>query len=194
MAISIDKRPMTIQIGRNAAYGHVDVNCDKFPPHVNEFIYDYGLRQILNDTVSQKDDKDGNRLTNAEIFAKAQKKYEQLLAGELRAPRGSADPVEAIAWQMAKDEITTYLQSKKCWPKGKGKDKLQTAINARMKQLKKESTGVDEYVEAWLKQRPELLVDAKAELDRRQKARDRRQKAKVDVAAKAAKVMADAGL
>jgi hypothetical protein len=151
-----------VPIGRNGVYGTITCG-DVFPEHVEVFIREYGLRQILNDAVSQKEDKDGVRLTNAEIFAKAKAKYEQLVAGELRAKRESTeptDPVEAEAYRIAKSEATTYLKSKGAWPK-KGEDKFQVAVSARMKALKKDDMTEVDYLAVWIVQNPTIMDRAK---------------------------------
>lgn len=155
------KSTMVVPIGRNGLYGNITADRSKYPEHVLAFIFDYGERQILNDAVSGKEDKEGVRLTNKDIWAKAQAKYDQLVAGDLRKRRESgepADPVTAEAFKLAKVKIEKALKKHGVWPT-KGEDKLQRAIDARMKQLKKEAMSVEEYITTWLEV-DVALVDA----------------------------------
>ena len=92
-------------LGRNAVYGTLAINCDDFPDHIQRHIYEYGLRQILNDAMADKKDEDGNPLANGEIRAKAEKRLDTLLRGEIRSRSEPADPIEAETVKLAKAAI-----------------------------------------------------------------------------------------
>lgn len=147
-----------VNIGRNGLYGSVDIDQAQFPLHVQSFIYDYGLRQILNDTVSDKTDKDGNPLTAEQIMAKVNAKIEQLKAGELRM-RGPAaepvDPVEREAFRMAKEAITKQFKELKIWPT-KGEDKFQQAVDKRCAAVRIDRLEANDYIEKWLAANPKV--------------------------------------
>ena len=67
------------------------------PEAAKEFVIEYGLRQIMNDSVS-------SAKTQAEAEGMAGKKYDALLSGTLRAVRSAtpADPIGAEAQAIAK--------------------------------------------------------------------------------------------
>lgn len=153
---------MKVAIGRDGLYGTIDVTDAVFPPHVTEHIWAYGLRQILNDAVSDKNDKDGNRLTDKAILAKAQAKYAQLLRGELRARNAAepADPVMAEAFKLAKKRLEEAFRAKGLWP-AKGDDKFQRAVDTRLKSLKKSEMDAADYIAKWLEANPAVVESAK---------------------------------
>ena len=160
--VNINHEVQGIAIGRDALYGYVDIDASTLPAHVNEYIYEYGIRQILNDAVSDKNDKYGNRLTAKEILAKAQAKYDQLVRGELRARNAAepADPVMAEAFKLAKKRLEEAFRAKGLWP-AKGDDKFQRAVDARLKSLKKPEMDAAEYITKWLEANPAVVESAK---------------------------------
>lgn len=126
----------TIPLGRAAVYGTLDVDCSRFNDTVHEYVYSYGLRQILNDAMADKKDDDGKPLADDAIRAKALKRLDNMYAGELRQRRESAeptDPVEAEAWKLAKAAMTTVYKEIGAWaavPKGT-KDRFAAVIANR---------------------------------------------------------------
>lgn len=74
----------------------LDVALGRFEPEVLQRIFDYGLRQMLNDAGA-------SGKTPAEKHAMATKRYEALLEGKLRAERASADPVDREALDIGRD-------------------------------------------------------------------------------------------
>lgn len=156
---------MTLQIplGRNARFGQMDVDNTKFSNIVNDHIYLYGLRQILNDAMADKTDDDGNALSDEAIVAKAQKRLDTLYSGELRTHRASsepADPVEREAFRLAREKIELQFKDLGCWP-SKGKDKFQTAVDARRVATANDPMTANEYIEAWLERNPKVRAAAK---------------------------------
>lgn len=84
------------------------VNTERFSDHVRQYIFDYGLKQVLNDAGSAGKNAD-------EKLAMANKKLDALYAGEVRQARES-DPVRAEARKMARAVIDRELKKvKKEW-------------------------------------------------------------------------------
>lgn len=168
-----DTPEIDVPIGRGAKYGHIHCIA-KFPQSVHDYIYLYGLRQVLNDACSDKKDGDKNPLPNAEVLALAQAKYDRLVAGELRK-RGEAseplDPVEREAYRLAKDAIIKAFKSKGLWPT-KGEDKFQQAVDARMVNLRMEAMDAGDYIEKWLDANPKVRKSAERIVKERQSADD----------------------
>lgn len=116
--IQIDNVATRITLGRDARYGTMEVEPERFSPEVQRYIYDYGLRQVLNDAMAEKFEKDkkgefvldnhGNRimLSDDVIRAKAEKRLDALYAGTIRT-RGEepTNPIEAEVHAIAKDAI-----------------------------------------------------------------------------------------
>lgn len=96
---------MTIPLGRNAVYGTLQVDTDRLPAHISAYVFEYGLRQVLNDAMAEKKDEDGRPLPDDQIVAKAEKRLDALYAGTIRS-RGVGepavrDPVEAEVRRLA---------------------------------------------------------------------------------------------
>lgn len=142
---------ITIPLGRNSVYGTMPVDCTKFPPHVVDHIWNYGVRQLLNDAMANKKDEDGADLPADQIVAKAQKRLDTLYSGELRAKGETAepvDPVEAEAWKLAKAAMTkvyTEIGAFKDVPKGT-KDRFAAVIANRRQMRELEELPADEAV------------------------------------------------
>lgn len=166
---------VTVPLGRNAKFGHADVELGRFNETVNEHVYMYGLRQILNDAMADKTDEDNNPLPTAQIVAKAQKRLDALYAGELRVRNGSAaepiDPVDREAFRMARDKITEQFKSLGIWPK-KGPDKFQQAVDARRIATHSEPMESADYIAAWLERNPKVVAAAKRIVAERAKSDD----------------------
>lgn len=128
---------ITVTLGREAIYGTLAVDTARLPPQAIEFLWDYGLKQKLNDAIATKTDKDGRGLSKAEIFAKAQAMLEALYSGELRrhSAQEPADPVEREAFALAKSAMTMAYKDRGDWaqvPKGT-KDRFAAMIRIRRK-------------------------------------------------------------
>lgn len=125
---------ITIPLGRASIYGTLDVPVTKLPPHVLDYVFNYGVRQVLNDAMAQKKDDEGNELPKDQIRAKAEKRLDNMLAGNLRLQRESAepvDPIEAEAHSLAKAQLTKVFQATPYWKEadGKGGKRLLNVIN-----------------------------------------------------------------
>lgn len=82
------------------------INPADLPAHVVDHVWAYGLRQILNDAAASAKTKD-------EALGMAQKRYDNLLAGTLRAATGrESDPVRAEAIRIASDKVKKALVAK----------------------------------------------------------------------------------
>ncbi len=161
--MEMDFGTVVVPLGRNARFGHFDVDTSKLTQTVHEHIYKYGIRQILNDAMADKTDDDGKTLSDEDIVAKAQKRLDTLYSGELRTHRASSepiDPVEREAYRIAREKIELQFKDLGCWP-AKGKDKFQTAIDARRVATQSDLMTVDEYIEAWLERNPKVRAAAK---------------------------------
>jgi hypothetical protein len=126
-----------IPLGRNGKFGRMMIDAQRFAPNVNEHIYVYGLRQILNDAMADKTDDDGNVLPTDQIVAKAQKRLDALYAGDLRVRRAGdvepADPTEAEIARSVKaimHNVYTEIGAYKSVPKGT-KNRLLWVANDR---------------------------------------------------------------
>lgn len=165
---------MNVMLGRGGKYGMLQVDGEKFNEVVNRHIYDYGLRQILNDAMADKTDEDGVQLPPDQIVAKAEKRLAALYAGELRVRGTSAeplDPVEREAYRMARDKIAEQFKSLGIWP-AKGTGKFQAAVDARRIATHSEPMTEGEYIAAWLDRNPKVTAAAKRIVAERNKTDD----------------------
>src|SRR6185295_660711 len=127
----------TVPLGRNGKYGTIEVDCARLTETVSQHVWDYGLRQILNDAIANKTDDEGVTLSAGDLFAKAQRRLATLYSGELRAHGATAepvDPVDAEVWRIAKKAIITAMRKAPEYAKMKGeKDRTLATIIARGK-------------------------------------------------------------
>ncbi len=99
---------ISYKLGRNAEYGTITVELERLPQAALFYLFDYGLRQVLNDSIATKEDKDGNKL---DVAAKARAKLDALYDGSIRT-RGEAitsDPYEAEAFKEMKRHLIAVL-------------------------------------------------------------------------------------
>jgi len=158
--------PDTLVLGRNGQIGQLKVDWSKVPTHVINHIAAVYYPQYITDAANSDPEA-----TPAERFAKAEKKLQQMYAGELRARRDSADPIDPVmkeAFDLAKPFIIAGFKKNGVWPK-KGTDKFQTAVDARMKALKKAAMTEAAYIEAWLAANPAIMALAKKNVADRDK-------------------------
>lgn len=164
---------VTVPLGRGGKYGSIAVDQSRLNETVSQHIWDYGLRQILNDAMADKTDDDGAPLPTDQIVAKVEKRLAALYAGELRVRNGSAaeplDPVEREAFRMAREKITEQFKSLGIWPK-KGTDKFQQAVDARRIATHSEPMAAADYIAAWLERNPKVNAAAKRIVAERAKA------------------------
>jgi len=158
--------PDTLVLGRNGQIGKLNVDWTKVPQHVINHIAAVYYPQYITDAANAKTDS-----TYAERFKVAEKKLEQMYAGELRARRDSADPVDPVmkeAFDLAKPFIVKGFVKNGVWPKN-GKDKMQRAIDARMKMLKQDAMTESAYFAAWVEKQPAIMAQAKENVAKRAK-------------------------
>ena len=81
---------ITVPLGRQSVYGTLEVPVGKFPPHVLDYVFNYGLKQVLNDAMADKKDDDGNPLSADLIRAKAEKRLDKcdVLVSDIGLPDG----------------------------------------------------------------------------------------------------------
>lgn len=147
---------MQIPLGRNAKYGKLAVELERLPWEVKDYVFEYGLRQVLNDAMATKTDDEGNTLSDAEIVAKATKRLQNLYDGTLRARSAGeaepADPFEAECYRLAIADLNATFRAAgkfKGLPKGT-KDQLMFVINAERAKAGKAEITRAEAVEAYL--------------------------------------------
>lgn len=167
-----------VPLGRNARYGYLTVDHGRLPEAVREHVWEYGLRQVLNDAIASKAEfnKDGKKVrdyTDDELFDKAAKKLETLYAGELRSRSAGepVDPFEAACYSIAINRLTLWAKAiGKDVPKDiKAKDRLLYVVNReRAKKGREDFSDIGEAVDAMLegplgdtiREEAQALVDA----------------------------------
>jgi hypothetical protein len=94
---------ITIPLGRNSVYGTLAVEVARLPANALEYVWMYGLKQVINDAMATKV-VDGVTLENDAIAAKAANKLDALYEGNLRmrSEAVAADAYEAEALREAK--------------------------------------------------------------------------------------------
>lgn len=83
----------------------VDVDTEALTPAVREYIFNYGLKQVLNDAGSAGKSPD-------EKLGMAQKKLDALLRGEVARAREAVDEIGAEARRIARKRIGDALRAK----------------------------------------------------------------------------------
>jgi hypothetical protein len=174
---------ITVPLGRNAAYGMLDVDVTKFAPHVLQHLFTYGVRQSLNDAIAERKDLD-----NAAIVAKATKRLDTFYSGELRVRNAGEpiDPVENRAWVLAKAAVRKMALNTPQWsdPKiiGTGDDKLtgdaklEAVLAARFKvrreKLAEGDSATEVTIQRYLAAHPDVMVKAREAVEAEQAAMD----------------------
>jgi hypothetical protein len=92
----------------------ISVDETKLPAHVRDHIFEYGLRQKLNDSISGLS-RDGTasttKATSAEMVDSVNETLERLYAGDLRATR-TVDSVGRTAYQLAVKKVCNVWLAK----------------------------------------------------------------------------------
>lgn len=113
------------------------IETGDFPQNSRDFIFNYGIRQILNDCHSSIKRVDFNtqeefaEAVNAAVTAK----LKALESGDLTIRRASAepvDPVERVALRMARDAVKSALKAKGLTVKKIGEEKFQELAAAHL--------------------------------------------------------------
>lgn len=141
---------ITIPLGRNSVYGTLDIDVARLPANAREYIWQYGLKQVINDAMATKVDKEGNDLTNKEIAAKASAKLDALYEGTLRmrVETVAADEYEAEAIREAKRHtiaIFTKAGIMKNIPKGT-ENRMMFSLNRELASKGKPAMTEAEYL------------------------------------------------
>ena len=164
----------TIPLGRGAKYGVIEVDDSRFNDEVSEYLWLYGIRQVLNDAMATKTDKDGADLSDAEIREKAEKRLLALYEGTLRQ-RGESveplDPVEAVAFGEVRKAITAQLKADGEWkdiPKGT-RNVMMFVLNRMLAKNGMLETDEESAIRAILASDPSFMRDAKRVVDSRGK-------------------------
>lgn len=174
---------MQVPLGRNAAYGMMDVDVTRFEPHVVNHIFTYGLRQSLNDAIAER-----KGLSQAEIYTKADNRLATFYAGELRV-RGAGepiDPVENRAWVLAKAAIRKMALGTPQWSDAKiigtgddkltGDAKLEAVLKERARiqkrKLPDDTTATEDTITRYLTAHPEVTEMARKAVEAEQAAMD----------------------
>lgn len=170
-----------VPLGRNAAFGYLDADVTKFAPNVIQHIFDYGLRQSLNDAIAERKD-----LSIREIADKAARRLATFYSGELRVRSASGepfDPVENRAWKIAKAAVRTLAIATPQWKDKKiigdltGDDKLEAVLLARTKMINRikldEDTTATEYqINRYLTAHPNVREQARIAVEAEQSVED----------------------
>jgi hypothetical protein len=141
---------ITVSLGRNSVYGTLDVDVMRLPANAIEYVWHYGLKQVLNDAMATKTDKEGNALENDAIAEKALNKLKALYEGNLRmrSEAVAADAYEAEAIREAKRHtiaVLTKAGEMKNIPKGT-EDRMMFALNRHLKSKGKPETTEAAYL------------------------------------------------
>lgn len=108
-----------MEIRIKKADASLSVNEGKLPDHVRTHIFEYGLRQKLNDSLSAYSANGSDHTTatsKADMLKIAGSTLDRLYAGDIRASR-TADTVGRIALRYALKKVCNVWQAK-----NKGKD------------------------------------------------------------------------
>lgn len=167
---------LQIPLGRNGKYGMLDVELERLPQPVLQYVFEYGMRQVLNDAMAEKTDENGEALSTEAIVAKAEKRLEALYAGTLRTRRAgdaeTLDPFEAEFHKLVRHHVTETMRAVghfKGLPKGT-KDRMMFVINTGRAKSGKAEVTFAEYA-AWYATTPHGGKLQK-EAERNLKARD----------------------
>lgn len=116
MQITINKTGLVLETG-------------DFPANSKDFIFNYGLRQILNDCHSsiQAKDFETTEAWHEAVNAAVQAKLSALESGDLTIRRTSSepvDPVERVALRMAREAVKSALKANGLTVKKIGQEKF----------------------------------------------------------------------
>jgi hypothetical protein len=169
--------PDTITLGRNGAIGSLQVDWSRVPQHVLDHIAAVYFPQCLTDAANTG----GRDKGAADRLARAQKKLENMYAGQIRT-RGEAaeptDPVDLEAWRMAKERCAIIARESAEWsncPKSvRGDARTLWVLNARAEARDEDITDrdLDHYIQHVLEVKPEIRKSAERIVRERAKAAD----------------------
>lgn len=143
--------PATVQVGRGGIHGQLTVDWSKVPQHMLDHIASVHFPQWFSDSFNAG----GAAATSEERMAAAQKKLDQLYAGELRTRSASSEPIDPVgreAFGEARKAIAKMLQAGGYWKDipQKTSNRLQYVLNKAQRALGDEETSDVEYIEWFL--------------------------------------------
>ncbi len=109
-----------MEITINKTQRIVTIDEGTLPQITRDFVFSYGIRQILNDCHSSLVAKDWNEKENGDYNTAVNKavdeKLAKLVAGDIVSRSGSSepiDPVQRLILRIAREEVKTALKVKK---------------------------------------------------------------------------------
>lgn len=151
----------TMQTVKIARTFNLPVHEDRFNDEIRAYIWNYGLRQILNDAGASFKDP-------AEKLAAAGKRLDALYEGVIRKTREAKNPLDAIALRMAKEVFKGAFG----WGKGLTVGKLMKWASERGIEFDAENEeelaeGIDKVLDL-IAGSAQIQERAKAEIERKQ--------------------------
>ena len=169
--------PDTVMLGRNGAIGSLQVDWSRVPQHVRDHIATVYFPQYLTDAANAG----GRDKGPADRLARAQKKLENMYAGQVRT-RGEAaepiDPVEGEAYRMAKAALVTFAKTTPEWKTIPKADRKKDSAVLRVLDMRAVARGEPErgewnhYIDHYLATKPEVRKEAERLVKMRAKAGD----------------------
>lgn len=153
MDVLINKTGQTVSIDKGA-----------LPQVSNDFIFAYGLRQILNDCHSSivaktwDEEKDGN--FSEAVMAAVADKIAALATGDITTRRAAGEPVDPVArrvLRIARERIKSALKAQKGLTiKAYGEEAYDELVS---KYIDKNAEALEKQAKAELKKEAETVVD-----------------------------------
>jgi hypothetical protein len=160
---------INVPLGRGAKFGTIEVDRARFSEVVNEHIYMYGLRQILNDACAQKKDENGAELSPDEITAKAHARLRNLYDGVLRTRNDEiGDPRERIVFNLTRDALISKWRAAGTFgnfPKNTKNRFLFCANKIQREAGRDEFASDQDYVSAQLNAAPKMRAKFEKQAD-----------------------------
>lgn len=165
--------PDIVNIGRNGIYGQLPVKWNDVPQHVLDHIGSVHFPQYFSDSFNSG----GKDATGPERVALAQKKLDQMYAGELRTRGPSTEPVDPVrkeAWAEARKALSAMFAKQGYWkdiPKGTT-NRFEYVLNKAQAAVGDKETSDGEYLDWFLDETEvgqSILEDAKATVAKRER-------------------------
>jgi len=165
ITITLDET-ITIPLGRNSVYGTLDIDVARLPANALEYIWMYGLKQVVNDAMATKVDRNNDILPNEVIAQKARDKLGALYEGivRMRGEAVAADAYEAEAIREAKRytiAVFTKAGIMKNIPKGT-ENRMMFALNRELAAKGKPETTESDYLATFFTTKAGKAIKARA--------------------------------
>lgn len=138
----------------------VEVDFKALPANSQEFIINYGLRQMLNDchsALTVKGWEGTQEAFNEAVMKAVSDKLAAIASGDLSIRKAGkaepVDPVERLALRMARELIKDALAAKKLTIKKIGEEKFESLVEAKME---KDGEALRKEAKAQLKRKADL--------------------------------------